>query len=71
MNECEENNGGCTQVCVDAREGYSCQCNAGYRLIGKYTCEGELSAQLQKICHCDHMSLVRHRWLCTFKNSHH
>lgn len=38
-NECERNNGGCTQLCVDTRESYYCQCRSGYRLVGKYTCE--------------------------------
>ncbi|KAK8728725.1 hypothetical protein OTU49_009114 [Cherax quadricarinatus] len=37
--ECERNNGGCTQLCVDTKEGYYCQCRKGYRLVGKYTCE--------------------------------
>ncbi|KAG7175791.1 low-density lipoprotein receptor-like isoform X2 [Homarus americanus] len=37
--ECQRNNGGCTQQCVDTREGYYCQCQIGYRLHGKYTCE--------------------------------
>ncbi|XP_064103032.1 low-density lipoprotein receptor-like [Macrobrachium nipponense] len=38
-NECERNNGGCTQVCVNTREGHYCSCNSGYRLVGRYTCE--------------------------------
>ncbi|XP_071521914.1 low-density lipoprotein receptor-like [Panulirus ornatus] len=39
VNECERNNGGCTQSCVDTKESYYCQCEDGYRLNGKYTCE--------------------------------
>ncbi|KAK7077183.1 hypothetical protein SK128_005537, partial [Halocaridina rubra] len=39
INECERNNGGCTHICMNTREGYHCACDAGYRLIGKYTCE--------------------------------
>ncbi|XP_064103031.1 low-density lipoprotein receptor-like [Macrobrachium nipponense] len=39
VNECERNNGGCTQKCVDTRDGHYCQCDSGYRLVGKYTCE--------------------------------
>nr|AHL26191.1 lipoprotein receptor 2B [Pandalus japonicus] len=39
INECERNNGGCTQSCVDTREDHYCTCDSGYRLVGKYTCE--------------------------------
>ncbi|XP_059048111.1 very low-density lipoprotein receptor isoform X2 [Achroia grisella] len=38
-NECEKNNGGCTQLCVDTPVGYYCDCNKGYKLIDNRTCE--------------------------------
>lgn len=37
--ECERNNGGCEHACVNTRDGYHCQCNQGYGLVGKYSCE--------------------------------
>lgn len=40
VNECERNNGGCQHQCIDTEDAYNCQCNDGFRLIGKYTCEG-------------------------------
>jgi fibulin 1/2 len=30
IDECMENNGGCSQLCVNTAGGYHCKCEAGY-----------------------------------------
>ena len=32
MNECDVNNGGCSQVCINRRGNFSCECRSGYTL---------------------------------------
>ena len=32
-NECETNNGGCDDICVDTYDGYCCMCHPGYHLL--------------------------------------
>lgn len=39
-NECDVNNGGCNQKCVDVPLGYYCACESGYKLVDSKTCEG-------------------------------
>ena len=39
INECEEDNGGCSQLCVDTVSGWFCSCQPGYRLVGNSSCE--------------------------------
>lgn len=41
-NECEQNNGGCSEICVNLKNSYRCACGVGrvLRSDGK-TCEGE------------------------------
>ncbi|XP_030029447.1 very low-density lipoprotein receptor isoform X7 [Manduca sexta] len=38
-NECEKDNGGCTQRCVDTPVGYYCDCEKGFKLVDNRTCE--------------------------------
>ena len=40
-NECETNNGGCHDICVDTYDGYCCMCRAGYHLVPleNFNCE--------------------------------
>jgi very low-density lipoprotein receptor len=39
-NECLDNNGGCSQRCVDTPAGFYCDCLPGFKLIDNRTCEG-------------------------------
>ncbi|XP_023705770.1 very low-density lipoprotein receptor isoform X4 [Cryptotermes secundus] len=37
--ECKDNNGGCSQHCVDTPGGYYCDCLPGYKLMDNRTCD--------------------------------
>lgn len=45
-NECEQNNGGCSEICVNLKNSYRCECGVGrvLRSDGK-TCEGEMGKE--------------------------
>lgn len=40
INECEENNGGCSNVCINTQGSYNCQCPQGYQLVDERNCGG-------------------------------
>lgn len=40
-NECDINNGGCSQNCHDTPGSYFCSCHEGFTLVDNRTCDGE------------------------------
>ena len=38
--ECEENNGGCDQLCVETSDSFFCACKPGFKLVDNSTCVG-------------------------------
>ena len=44
VNECATNNGGCSQICVDTTDSFTCFCNSGYTLLSDgRTCNGTVT----------------------------
>lgn len=43
INECQNNNGGCSQTCENTDGSYLCSCSQGYQLTDNgYTCDGNV-----------------------------
>lgn len=40
INECFDNNGGCSNTCINTEGSYHCKCLEGYQLIDSKNCEG-------------------------------
>jgi hypothetical protein len=38
INECEDNNGGCSQICTNILYSFECSCNNGYQLVDTFSC---------------------------------
>jgi len=47
--ECQDNNGGCSQRCVDTPGGYYCDCLPGYKLMDNHTCDGMLDLLIVQV----------------------
>nr|BAN20688.1 low-density lipoprotein receptor [Riptortus pedestris] len=39
IDECKNNNGGCSQICVDTPTSFYCKCRPGFKLIDNFTCD--------------------------------
>ena len=51
VNECQTNNGGCQQVCINNDGNHRCSCNQGYSLASdNFNCTGELCIVSAIIC---------------------
>ena len=43
INECQTDNGGCSQTCENTNGSYHCSCSEGYQLTDNgYTCDGNV-----------------------------
>ncbi|XP_055944113.1 low-density lipoprotein receptor-related protein 8-like [Argiope bruennichi] len=50
INECNINNGGCSQKCVDDIVGFHCDCFSGYKLSDNQTCEDIDECEIHGTC---------------------
>ena len=49
INECEDGNGGCSQICTNNEGSFECSCNDGYILDGGRHCLGAKACTLNII----------------------
>ena len=51
IDECAENNGGCSQICTNIPGSFECQCRDGYHFIENSTsqCTGVISRYVKPI----------------------
>ncbi|VVC43730.1 Hypothetical protein CINCED_3A006528 [Cinara cedri] len=50
VNECLDNNGGCSQFCVDLPHTFRCACKPGYKLINNSTCDDVNECEIEGSC---------------------
>ena len=52
VNECESDNGGCAQICINTAGSFECSCAVGYSLsIDNATCEGKKCILYSHLAH--------------------
>ena len=50
VNECETDNGGCSDSCVNREGSFECKCKDGYKVgDDKKTCEGKIYCQNEQL----------------------
>ena len=42
INECDTNNGGCEQICINKAPLFNCSCESGFRLVNDKFCSGTI-----------------------------
>ena len=51
VDECANNNGGCSQMCMNSDGSFKCECRSGYQLDRNgITCNGESSSLINRTC---------------------
>ena len=51
VDECQNNNGGCAQSCVNNRGSFRCQCQAGFALVDGTKCISMIYPHLFLVLH--------------------
>ena len=54
INECDDNNGGCSYNCTDFDGGYNCSCQPGYTLYDGKTVPGEKGPKPEDLFRINH-----------------
>ena len=42
INECDTDNGGCEQICINTVRLFNCSCQSGFRLVNNIFCSGNI-----------------------------